>query len=311
MIDKLERKYGRYAIKNLMKYVALLYILGFIVNVISASRGVNLYSLYLRFDVDKILHGQVWRIVTFLIQPLDSNILFMLIAVYLYYVIGSSLERVWGSFRFSLFYISGVIFNLLAAVIIYVILYVITHGQLHFTYPVSLEYINLSMFLAFGVIYSDVQLLLFFILPIKIKYLSYLYIAIEVYNVIYQYINAGLLLGVCSTIVLIVSLLNFIIFYIGARRKMGKTFANARRQRDFTNRYNSGANAGYKSGVSPDQSGRARVVITRHKCAVCGRTELDDDELEFRFCSKCDGNYEYCTNHLYTHTHVVREYKEQ
>ena len=311
MIDKLERKYGRFAIKNLMKYVSMLYVLGFIVAYISIAKGVDLYSTYLAFDVDMILRGQVWRIVTFLIQPLDTSLFFMLIAIYLYYMIGSALERTWGSFRFSLFYISGAVFNLLAAVIIYVVLLIVSGGALHFTYPVSLEYINLSMFLAFGTIYSDVQLLLFFVIPIKIKYLSYFYIAIEVYNVVYMYLHAGMLMGVCATIVLVVSLLNYILFYIGVRRRSGNSFANRKRRNDFSRRYNEGVNAGYRTGVNTDENGKARVVITRHKCAVCGRTELDDDELEFRFCSKCDGNYEYCMNHLYTHTHVVREYKEQ
>lgn len=308
MINKLERKYGKYAIRNLMKYVVMLYILGFFVYLISVARGVDIYSLYLGFDIDAILRGQVWRIVTFLIQPLDSNILFMLVAVYLYYMIGTSLERVWGSFRFNVFYFSGVLFNILASVLIYIVLLVWSGGQLHFTYPISLHYINLSMFLAFATIYSDVQLLLFFIIPIKIKYISYFYVIIEVYGVVYSFMHDGMLLGVCNTILLVVSMLNFLIFFVGTMKRSGRTPAQARRRRQFAKSYNNPDYSAYHATVTKGDSGRHGAVITRHKCAVCGRTELDDDELEFRFCSKCDGNYEYCMDHLYTHTHVVREY---
>lgn len=310
MINKLERKFGKYAIRNLMKYVVMLYVLGFIVYFISASKGVDIYRLYLSFDIDKILQGQVWRLVTFLVQPLDTNLFFMLIAVYLYYMIGNSLERAWGSFRFNLFYFGGVLFNIVAAVLIYIVFLVWSGGEVHLSYPISLQYINLSMFLAFATLYSEVQLLLFFIIPIKIKYLSYFYIIIEVYGIIYNFLYGGMVAGICTTILFVVSILNYIIFFMGVMKRSGRTPAAAKRRRDFTRNYNAGVyNTGNYANAGTGNSG-ARKVITRHKCAVCGRTELDDDELEFRFCSKCDGNYEYCMDHLYTHTHVVREYKE-
>ena len=311
MINKLERKFGKYAIRNLMKYVVMLYVMGFIVYFISSTKGVDIYGLYLSFNIDKILKGEVWRLVTFLIQPLDTNLFFMLIAVYLYYMIGNSLERAWGSFRFNLFYFSGVLFNIVAAVLIYVVLLIWSDGSIHLSYPISLEYINLSMFLAFATLYSEVQLLLFFVIPIKIKYLSYFYIAIEVYGVIYNFIHGGMIIGICTTILFVVSILNFIIFFFGVMKRSGRTPAAARRRREFTKNYYAGTyNTGNYTNAG-SQNTNTKKIITRHKCAVCGRTELDDDDLEFRFCSKCDGNYEYCMEHLYTHTHVVREYKEQ
>ncbi len=311
MINKLERKFGKYAIKNLMKYVVMLYCMGFIVYFISASKGVDIYSLYLSFNIDKILEGQVWRVVTFLIQPLDTNLFFMLIAVYLYYMIGTSLERAWGSFRFNLFYFGGVLFNIIAAVLIYIIFLIISDGSIHLSYPIGLQYINLSMFLAFATLYSEVQLLLFFVIPIKIKYLSYFYIIIEVYGIIYNFLYVGTLIGICTTILFVVSILNYLIFFLGVMKRSGRTPAAAKRRHDFTKQYNAGVyNTGNYANAGTGNAG-AKKIITRHKCAVCGRTELDDDDLEFRFCSKCDGNYEYCMDHLYTHTHVVREYKEQ
>ncbi|MGN0164640.1 MAG: hypothetical protein ACI39R_00515 [Lachnospiraceae bacterium] len=310
MINKLERKYGKYAIHNLMKYVVMLYIMGFVVYMISYSRGVDIYSLYFAFDIDKILHGQIWRLVTFLIQPLDTNIFFMLISVYLYYVIGNSLENAWGSFRFNMFYFSGVIFNILAAVIIYIFFLVISGGLIHFSYPISLHYINLSMFLAFGTVYGDARVLLYFIIPIKVKYLAWIYVIIELYGVVSSFISYGKIIGICNLIMLVVSLLNFLIFFMGMLKRSGRGPKAVKRRRDFERAYQNGVNeAAYRSTVTRGENGRSHAVITRHKCAVCGRTELDDDDLEFRFCSKCEGNYEYCMDHLYTHTHVVREYK--
>lgn len=311
MINKLERKFGKYAIKNLMKYIVILYIAGFVVQMMSSIKGVDIYSLYLSFNIDKILKGQIWRVVTFLIQaPDSSNIFFMLVSVYLYYMIGTSLENAWGSFRFNLFYFSGVLFNMLAAIIIFIVLLVWSGGIIHFTYPIGLEYIHLSMFLAFATIYSDAQVLLFFVIPVKIKYLAWFYVIIEVYSIINNFINRPKLFAVCSLILVGVSMLNFIIFFVSERKRSGKNFKNMQRKKNFERAYKNSTTSGFNTTVHKGNGGRCKAVITRHKCAVCGRTELDDDELEFRFCSKCDGNYEYCSDHLYTHTHVVREYTD-
>jgi hypothetical protein len=240
-----------------------------------------------------------------MLEPLDYGIFFFLISIYFYYWIGSTLERYWGAFRFNLFYFSGILFNILASVLFYII-----SGPLfgfHLTYPITLQYINLSMFFAFATVFSDASVLLFFILPIKIKYLAYIYAIVEFYQIAEYYIKGSWQLGVAATLVCIVSLLNFLIFFFNAKKYGINKLKQKARTRSFQRAYEGGQRESVYGNGSV--SSLHPKTVTRHKCAVCGRTELDDPELEFRFCSKCDGNYEYCMDHLYTHTHVIRGIK--
>ena len=282
---KLERKFGRYAIHNLMKYIIGLYALGYVVFMINP----NIYYQYLALNIDKVLHGQVWRLVTFLIQPISSiDPISIFISLYLYYMIGNSLENAWGAFRFNLYFLSGIIFNIIAVVVIYLI----SGGK---TYLVSLDYINQSMFFAFAALYPNVQLLLMFIIPIKVKYLGMLYGAIVAYEVISCLIAGGD--NIYTVIVILFALANFIIFFLSTRNYKRISPSEIRRKQNYR-RQTRQASYGNVTQF------KGKNVVTRHKCAVCGRTELDDDNLEFRFCSKCEGNYEYCMDHLFTHEHV-------
>jgi len=239
-------------------------------------------------DIEKILHGEVWRIVTFLIQPQFNNILYAVIGIYFYYWIGSTLERSWGAFRFNLYYISGMLLNVLAVVVIFLVT-----GNSEF---LGMQYINYAMFLAFAVLFPDVQILLFFIIPIKIKYIAYLDAAFIAISLI-QYFVAG---NYFMCLAILLALGNFIFFFMTSRNYKRFSPGEVKRKRNFKSQVRSG-----KQGNNVvDFNGRKK--ITRHKCAVCGRTELDDENLEFRFCSKCDGNYEYCMDHLFTHEHVKK-----
>lgn len=284
LLYKLERKFGRYAIHNLMKYIIGLYALGYVVFLINPY----IYHQYLALDINQVLHGQVWRLVTFLIQPISSiDPISIFISLYLYYMIGNSLENAWGAFRFNLYFLSGIIFNIIAVVIIYIL-----SGK---TYYVSLDYINQSMFFAFAALYPNVQLLLMFIIPIKVKYLGMLYGAVVAYEVINCLIAGGD--NIYTVIVILFALANFIIFFLSTRNYKRISPSEIRRKQNYR-RQTRQASYGNVTQF------KGKNVVTRHKCAVCGRTELDDDNLEFRFCSKCEGNYEYCMDHLFTHEHV-------
>lgn len=286
-INKLEKKFGRYAIHDLMKYIIILYVLGALLYQINPG----FYAAYLSLDIGQVLHGQIWRLVTFIIYPADMGggfgIFFFAIEMYLYYMIGNSLENAWGAFRFNLYYISGILFNVIAAFILYFIM-----GGI---YPNGLTFINRSMFFAFAAIYPNIQFLLFFVIPVKVKHLAYIYAAIIGYDVFkyvrYAFTTPYTLLrnaSLAMAISILVALLNFVIFFFATRNY--KRISPAARKRRRT----------YHKEVDRSKT------ITRHKCAVCGRTEQDDENLEFRFCSKCDGNYEYCMEHLFTHTHVKK-----
>jgi len=288
-INKLERKYGRYAIHNLMRYILGLYVIGFVIE----RTNPLIYYNYLSFDIKKILSGQVWRLFTFLVQSPEhtGSVLFLLISLYFYYMIGNSLENAWGAFRFNLYFLSGILFNVLGAIVVYII------TRVGFNYgvsiPVTLEYINQSMLLAFAVTYPEVQILLMYIIPIKMKYLGMIYGAVIAYEV-FQYLVA---LKYLNVLVILFALANFIIFFLSTRNYKRISPSEIRRKKNYRRQTR-------QSTYGNVTQFKGKNVVTRHKCAVCGRTELDDDNLEFRFCSKCNGNFEYCSDCLYTHEHV-------
>ena len=299
LINKLERKFGRYAIYNLMMYMIVIYIAGFILDLIAPT----FYQRFLSLEVYYVLHGQVWRLVTFILQPPSTNLLFFAIELLLYYSIGISLERMWGAFRFNLYYFSGLVFQILAAFLYYGIVCAIGGGGL---LPVttagvgSLYYVNRSMFLAYIAMVPDAEFRLYFVLPIKAKWLGIFYGIFMAYDVISLFAHGYYPLAIS----VIVSVANFLIFFFMTRNYHKISPSEYKRRATFRKKMN---DAKWDSGNIVEF--RGRNVITRHKCAICGRTELDDDSLEFRFCSKCDGNYEYCSDHLYTHTHVKKEDK--
>lgn len=137
-LDKLERKFSRYAIPNLMTYIIILYVAGFVLNLINPT----FYSQFLSLDAGKILQGQIWRIVTFIIQPPSDSLIFIVFVLYLYYMIGKQLEAAWGAFRFNLYFFSGMLFIVIGAILAYLL----TGAVL----PMDTWYLNLSLFFAFG-----------------------------------------------------------------------------------------------------------------------------------------------------------------
>ena len=160
--QKLERKYSKYAIQNLMMYIIVLYAVGFVFEVFAPG----VYSTYLSLDFAYIFKGQIWRLVTFIIQPPSTSIIFVFFSLYFYYLIGTVLENIWGSFKFNVYFFSGVILNIIAALIIYLIFGI--------SFNMSTHYINLALFMAFAMEQPDMEVLLFFVIPIKIKWMALL-----------------------------------------------------------------------------------------------------------------------------------------
>ena len=281
-IDKLERKFGRFGIPNLTIYMIVCYVIGYALMIVNPG-----ILNWLSLEPAYILRGQVWRLVTWVLYPPStSGVLWFAIAVlFFYYPIGTSLERTIGTFKYTLYIISGVIFTILGAFILYFLL----GGNVLVGNVFSTYYISLSTFLAYAMCYPDMQVLLMFIIPVKMKWMAIFYVVIVVYEMI-QYVMAG---AWYLVIPIVASLLNFIIFYFGTKDFSRYNPKEIHRRNEF------------RRAMEPQgrmKSGNGSV--TKHKCAICGRTELDDPNLEFRFCSRCNGNYEYCQDHLFTHTHV-------
>ena len=281
-IDKLERKFGRFGIPNLTIYMIVCYVIGYALMIVNPG-----ILNWLSLEPAYILRGQVWRLVTWVLYPPStSGVLWFAIAVlFFYYPIGTSLERTIGTFKYTMYILSGVIFTILGAFILYFLL----GGNVLVGNVFSTYYISLSTFLAYAMCYPDMQVLLMFIIPVKMKWMAIFYVVIVVYEMI-QYIMAG---AWYLVIPIVASLLNFIIFYFGTKDFSRYNPKEVHRRNEFRR-------AMEPQGRMKSGSGS----VTKHKCAICGRTELDDPNLEFRFCSRCNGNYEYCQDHLFTHTHV-------
>jgi len=288
--NRLRRKLEKYAIPNLTLYLIICYGIGYLMQYLVPAG----YQ-YLMLDPFLVLKGQVWRLVTWILIPPDSsNIFFVLITLYLYYSLGGLLERIWGTYKYNVYLFSGLLFTILGAFVLcgysvlmgaqptmYTGLYLLNNGSAVYFGQFSTYYINMSIFLACAASIPDVQVLLMFLFPIKVKWLGIVYGIILLVNCIQG--------GIATWIVVIFSLLNFLVFFLRSKGKMHLSVGQIKRQQEFHQKMRA---AGQTKG------------ITRHKCAICGRTELDGDDLEFRFCSKCNGNYEYCQYHLFTHEHV-------
>ena len=244
------------------------------------------FLMYLTLNPYAILHGQVWRIFTWVIIPPSSLDIFTIIMLLFYYNIGTSLEHTWGTYRYNVYLLSGMLFTVLGSFIWLGIQYFLgsrgigiynnsnVASQFFSTY-----YINMSIFLAFAATFPDVQVLLMFLVPVKVKWLGILYGLVLAYDFLF---SGSLVIRIAIAS----SLLNFLIFFVTSRSHIHMTPKQMKRRVEFR------------------QDIRRNSRVTKHKCAVCGQTEDDDPTLEFRFCSKCNGNYEYCQQHLFTHTHV-------
>lgn len=275
--DWLERftvKHPRFSVPGLMRYIIIGNVIVYLLDMF--SMGHFLGSNLLSFSTPLILRGQIWRLVTFIFVPeASSNIFFFVITLYFYYFIGTALEQHWGSGKFTLFYAMGILLNIVTGLLI---------GS------TSMFYVNMSMFFAFATLFPDLQFLLFFIIPVKAKWLAWadgVFFAWAVLRCIYfhQYLLA---------LVPLVAVLNYFLFFCG---DFMDRLAYQRRRSAHRNNPNT---INFKAAQKHAKEKKGYL----HKCAVCGRTDTTNPELEFRYCSKCNGYYCYCSDHINSHVHV-------
>lgn len=280
-LGKMERKFGRYAIPNIMKYLIVLYAGGYFLYMINPMFYLN----YLVLDWGAVLHGQIWRLLTFLMQPPSASIFMVALLLYIYYMIGMQLENALGTFRFNFYLLTGIVLHIVTSLIVY-----LTTGMV---ISPSVEYLNLSFFFVFAMLFPDAQFLLFFAIPIKGKWIALIDGFYFLWAIISPFLPAYKGTGYGAMMAALASILNVLIFYLLSRNMHAYSPKEVKRRRDYQRKVQQAQKPEhvYENGA-------------RHKCAVCGRTELDDPNLEFRYCSKCNGNYEYCQDHLFTHTHV-------
>ena len=314
-MSKLERKLGRYAIRNLSLVLILCYVAGYIIEYTNSG-----FFSYLTLDPTAIIRGQVWRIVSWLlIPPPESNLFFAIIMLMFYYSIGNTLERAWGAFQYNLYIFMGMIFTVIGsfALMGYCywqypngVLWVSSSGTVSLTVQqlvsslslfFSTYYVNMSIFLAFAATFPNNQVLLMFIIPVKVKWLGIVYGVFLAYEMISGMLGSSM--GFVYPFVIGSSLLNFLLFFFTTRVYIMKGRKKTKAQKAYR--------AQTRNFEKERKNTYAYTGITKHKCAVCGRTERDGDDLVFRFCSKCEGNYEYCQDHLYTHIHYTNDRNSQ
>ncbi len=281
---KLERMLSRYALHNITLYLIICYAFGYLIQMVNGQ-----FLLNLTLEPYYILRGQIWRLFTWIIVPPTSqNLFWVLIMLYFYYSIGRSLEMVWGTYRLNVYLFSGMFFTILGSFILYGASMLSGAGAVvGYGLAFSTYYINMSIFLAYAATFPDMQVLLFFIIPIKVKVLGIIYGILLVFSCV----QGGLL----TWVVIGSSLLNFIVFFLTSRRRVVMSPKMMRQKMQYR-----------RATTTSDTSSTGRTTgrITKHKCATCGQTDESNPDLEFRFCSKCAGNYEYCNEHLFTHEHV-------
>ncbi len=258
MLQKLERKLGRFAIPNLITLLVGGQAAAFVL-IMAKPEMAGALALV----PSRVLQGEVWRLVSFLFMPASYSIFFIIFALWLLYLYGRALDDLWGAFRFNLFIFVGWIASVGAA----------------FAVPGTVAtniYLLASITFAFAYLYPDFELLLFFILPVKIKWIALL-------TAVY-FLYAFVMGGTADRLLIAAGLLNFFLFFTPdmIRRARGQT----RRNRV--------------------EKERERVqTAVNHECTVCGKTDKSDPDMQFRYCSKCSGRRAYCMDHLRDHEHVL------
>lgn len=274
-VDRFCARHPRFGIPNLMRYIvagtAAIFVLRMFLTDVGALN-------FLSYNLKALLRGEVWRLVTFILVPNTGSALTLLIELYLYYWIGSTLEREWGTAKFNLYYFSGALLTVIG-----VSVFSLISGQNYIL--AGTTYINLSMFLAFACLFPNMQLLLFFVIPIKIKWLAILDAVLLGLSIL-QALAAG---NIAAALLPVIALLNFGVFIYPEVRYLAQRTAYQHRPQAVN----------FKKAVRQQQQDKGYI----HKCAVCGRTDTDYPELDFRYCSKCAGYHCFCSDHIFSHVH--------
>lgn len=289
-INRFFFKHRDKGIKNMMLYLAIGNAVVYLLTM--ASRAEIAFYQLLNLVPDKVLAGEVWRLVTYpLCFVCEHGLLFGVIGMLFYYWCGTILEQYWGTLRFNLYYLSGILLTDIAAMLLGI--------------SADIYYVNMSLFLAVATVIPEQQIRIYFIIPVKMKWLAWLDLGLTLVSVIPGIVRMIALLSAgkppyLNWLIALVPIVNFLLFF-------GRQAADI--LPDFMRRRGSGRNA----RVRPIHTVRTAPVRetprprdnARFRCTVCGRTELSNPGLEFRYCSKCAGYRCYCEDHIHNHTHIT------
>ncbi len=285
-VDRFALEHPDFGIPNLMRFIVMGEALVYLLSVFSNASAVS----FLAFDWERITHGEFWRLVTFIFMPGYASIssaIWLFFFLYLYYMIGTTLEREWGTAKFNLYYFSGVILTVLTGVISALI-----SGQN--IYIAGTDYVNLSMFFAFAMLYPDTQFLIFFIIPVKVKWLAWL----DAFFFAWSAVRSLFALNIAGALIPIIAIFNFFVFF------WTRITDEIQYRRGVSRHQKEHKTIQFKT-IAREQRRREAKQGYRHKCDVCGRTDTDFPDLEFRYCSRCAGYHCFCQDHIFTHEHFT------
>ena len=302
-LDRFCYNHPRFGIPELMKYIAIGNVAVFIADMLMNG----MLTSWIAFMPEQILRGEIWRLVTFVFVPVSSGgytifgqTFFFALATFFYYWIGTALERQWGTTRFTVFYGLGVILNIVAGFVIYAFLVGQLTGvgvaaaqarsYLRTLSTISMTYVNMSLFFSFATLYPDMRVFLYGIIPIKVKWLAWLDVLFFVWSIGSYLLDGQWAMALAP----VIAILNYLIFFwedLARSLNLGREKVRHRTSAQTIN---------FKKAQKEVQQRKGYL----HKCAVCGITDADDPNMEFRYCSKCNGYYCYCMRHINNHTHV-------
>ena len=283
-MNNFERRFGKFSITNLTIYIVIGRIAVMLFGLIDSS----IYG-HLVYDVQSIMSGEVWRLFTFMIVPNSSLIWFIFELLFLYWI-GTNLENIWGSFKYGMYFLGSIAGIAVATLIIHfgnMMPIGITPEFLSQINQITTIHLSslftFALFFPFAWYNANHQILFMLFIPVKVKYLA-------IINLIFI---ALIFIDVRTRpfiwLVLGLSTINLLVFFACV---ITKRVTQKKRNLEFKHKVNKGEKAVAKRFI--------------HKCAVCGITENDDPGMSFRYCSKCDGDYEYCEKHLDDHKHVTK-----
>jgi membrane associated rhomboid family serine protease len=312
-LKNLQRKFERFCfqhqdkgIPNLMLYLVIGTGMVYFFNLLN---GGSFISEFLVFDKAKILQGQVWRLFTWLFTDvLSSNPLLNILFLYFFYRLGQSVEMTIGTFKFNLFYAVGVVMMDLFALIfcpvedVVIGHYLVSAEQFSYIYGDMAYYLHLAMVLAYATSYPDARFLIFYVIPVPAWVLGIVYlvlVGVSVFNMCYP-VNL-----LPHALFPLIGLLNYFLFFGGDMRNLLPLSWRSKLKRKKAQPHRQpmpGKPIPFPNGTRP--AAPATKADYNHKCTICGRTDVTNPELEFRYCSRCNGYHCYCEDHISNHNHI-------
>lgn len=284
-LDRFAFNHPKFGIPHLMNLILAGNVLVFLLDLYSNGSASALLGLSF-YDIGA---GELWRLVTFIFVPNNYRPIWFVVSLFFYYFLGNAMEREWGTAKFSLFYLCGALLTMLAGAVV----------QLGFGIPfiVTLGWIHQSLFLAFATLFPEAPMRFYFIIPIKAKWLALLYFIMELWSVIgADQLTLRLVLPMLLPM-LLASWINYLLFFwTPVKNIVARAFGRAKHQ-------SSKQTVNFKAAQKKAKETKGYL----HKCAVCGKTDADHPGMEFRYCSKCDGYYCYCMDHINDHVHVKKD----